>query len=512
MPTDHEFAEHYKPYLVMYPEHTKEGGVDYHPRDIRLVLAQVRFRLHRGTGADVIPKLVRSWPAKFVALIGIMGAAWGAALGFFAQNSDPLREPLVWIAILLAAAATALIVKLLVGHAVPLVPRDRLVQNMGFAGGLLASLLLQDILGSAELNAGSRLYRMLFAGAATYGAAWTLAFLGMCARDFMLKRHPEANLAAITEESGMEPSKAKRLFLVYGGVGAPADRDKHREAYIAMNKPGQDDVYPRTLYAHVTRGKGELSHCIAIQYWMAYFYNDWENTHEMDWEQITVFVRTSNDRDDYGSADLCGYSIHTGGVWADWETQVIKDGTHPIVHVARGSHANYVRPGKHRTYLRVGTLELSPKEIPLFGQGSMNGYIDDAPGLDDDGAKRYSTEFKVVVIPHGTKTSVTSPKGKGPTVTWLWEHQHAGECNIDSSGLCEQDFRWMNIKGSWGAPGGLFGDGAPVSPCENAAWDAFRWLEGCPQLRESEALARLRPIAGNGYQPGLRTHVSSTTP
>jgi hypothetical protein len=100
---------------------------------------------------------------------------------------------------------------------------------------------------------------------------------------------------------------------------------------------------------------GRVAHvpgATVLQYW--YFYYDdlysyfyppsdaiWQ-AHEGDWEVINVVL----------SADQqpleVGYSQHCLGQRRAWATTPRWDGTHPIVYVAVGSHANYLAPGLHQ--------------------------------------------------------------------------------------------------------------------------------------------------------------------
>ena len=97
-----------------------------------------------------------------------------------------------------------------------------------------------------------------------------------------------------------------------------------------------------TVYAHVATDPaypGEL----ALQYWFFYPFNDFNNTHEGDWEMTQL---------DFDAADATealtkepskvGYSSHEGAEGASWgdEKLEIVDGTHPVVYPAAGSHAN----------------------------------------------------------------------------------------------------------------------------------------------------------------------------
>ena len=98
-----------------------------------------------------------------------------------------------------------------------------------------------------------------------------------------------------------------------------------------------------TVYTHVTRYKDTGDY--AVQYWFLYFFNFRLNEHESDWEQITVRLDAEKNPVD------AFYSSHEGGDRRDWEA-IERDGDHPVVYPALGSHANYFAPGRHR--VRIG--------------------------------------------------------------------------------------------------------------------------------------------------------------
>ena len=101
------------------------------------------------------------------------------------------------------------------------------------------------------------------------------------------------------------------------------------------------------VYAHVA---GDPSHPgeLALQYWLFYAYNDWNNLHEGDWEMIQLVFEAED-----AAAALeveptrVGYSQHEGAEQADWGEDKLElvDGTHPVVHPAAGSHANFYEEG-----------------------------------------------------------------------------------------------------------------------------------------------------------------------
>ena len=100
---------------------------------------------------------------------------------------------------------------------------------------------------------------------------------------------------------------------------------------------------PPAVYAHVATDPAYPGQ-LALQYWMFYVYNDWNNLHEGDWEMIQLNFQA----DDPGQAlnenpVLVGYSQHEGGEKSAWDDPKLQkvDGTHPVVYPADGSHANF---------------------------------------------------------------------------------------------------------------------------------------------------------------------------
>jgi hypothetical protein len=90
---------------------------------------------------------------------------------------------------------------------------------------------------------------------------------------------------------------------------------------------------------------------LVLQYW--YFYYDdvysytyppsdfiWQ-AHEGDWEVVNVVLS------DQEQPLSVAYSEHCLGARRSWQDTPRLDGTHPLVHVAIGSHANYFTAGVH---------------------------------------------------------------------------------------------------------------------------------------------------------------------
>jgi hypothetical protein len=104
-----------------------------------------------------------------------------------------------------------------------------------------------------------------------------------------------------------------------------------------------------TVYAHVATDPAHPGK-LALQYWIFYAYNDWNNLHEGDWEMVQLVF----DADDARAAlatnpTEIGYSQHEGAERADWNSEKLEreDDIHPVVHPAAGSHANFFDEGLH---------------------------------------------------------------------------------------------------------------------------------------------------------------------
>ena len=98
-----------------------------------------------------------------------------------------------------------------------------------------------------------------------------------------------------------------------------------------------------TVYAHVATDAARPGK-LALQYWLFYVFNDWNNPHEGDWEMIQLnFDAPTAAAALHQSPVEVGYSQHEGAERASWGASKLElvDGTHPVVHVAAGSHANF---------------------------------------------------------------------------------------------------------------------------------------------------------------------------
>lgn len=126
-------------------------------------------------------------------------------------------------------------------------------------------------------------------------------------------------------------------FLDY--PGSPLAPGCTYRRYFATRDAAEE--IPRVAYAHIylEPGKDEL----ALQYWMYYYFNDWNNNHEGDWEMVMLFFdATTVEQALSQEPTRVVYAQHGGGERADWDAEILsKEDGHPVVYSARGAHASF---------------------------------------------------------------------------------------------------------------------------------------------------------------------------
>jgi hypothetical protein len=181
-------------------------------------------------------------------------------------------------------------------------------------------------------------------------------------------------------------------------------------------------------YANVVVGEDR----VALQYWFWYVFNDFNNTHEGDWERIQlIFDATSVEEALTEPPVEVGYSQHAGGERADWDDDKLsREGNRPIVYAAAGSHAS------------------------KFGSGVYLGWGEDAAGFGCDVTTGPSdrVEPEVILLPNDISEAT------GPLAWLAWD-------------------------GRWGERQRSFYNG-PGGPGVRGVWtDPFPWQD--ERLRDS---------------------------
>jgi hypothetical protein len=176
------------------------------------------------------------------------------------------------------------------------------------------------------------------------------------------------------------------------------------------------------VYAHVVGERGEL----ALQYWFFYPFNDFNNTHEGDWEMIQLVF----DAVDASAAlavepDRVGYSSHEGAESAAWDDEKLElMNGHPVVYPSVGSHAN--------------------KYGPALWLGSS---AEAGVGCDDTSGPHREVSPRVVTIPSDREAA-------------------------------EKAFPWIAFEGRWGELQKAFYNG-PTGPNLKQQWtQPITWSEG----------------------------------
>ncbi|HWV35395.1 MAG TPA: hypothetical protein VNZ55_07175 [Thermomicrobiales bacterium] len=181
--------------------------------------------------------------------------------------------------------------------------------------------------------------------------------------------------------------------------------------------------YEPTVYAHIATQDDVEG--LALQYWFFWIFNDFNNRHEGDWEMIQLNFEASTVEDALGEDPVTvTYAQHGGGERSDWmDDEVQREGSHPIVFPAAGSHASYYDA---RTWLG-------------WGPGGT-GF-----GCDITTRPYRREQLQVVLIPE----------------------------NPDPSG----DFAWLYFRGRWGELRGWEYNG-PRTPSYTRKWrEPVTWVD-----------------------------------
>jgi hypothetical protein len=120
--------------------------------------------------------------------------------------------------------------------------------------------------------------------------------------------------------------------------GDPLDAGCDYERWAKRLTAGGEPV----VYAHVV-SEPDRPGKVALQYWLFYPFNDFNNTHEGDWEMIQLNFLARDAAEALGRDPVeVGYSAHEGATSSEWEDDKLEvvDGTRPVLYPAAGSHAN----------------------------------------------------------------------------------------------------------------------------------------------------------------------------
>src|SRR3954447_7680952 len=181
---------------------------------------------------------------------------------------------------------------------------------------------------------------------------------------------------------------------------------------------------PAVTYAHIATEPGYSG--LVVQYWFFYYFNQFNDVHEGDWEgmQISFDAGTAAEALEQGPSEVALFQ-HAGGERADWDdTKVQKDGSHPIVYPAAGSHATFY---DNAIYIQNGS----------HGSGV---------GCDNTASPNVESNPRPEIIP-----TAAAPGSK---------------------------FEWLGFLGHWGQREKGFNNG-PQGPTTKKQWlRPFTWMDG----------------------------------
>lgn len=147
---------------------------------------------------------------------------------------------------------------------------------------------------------------------------------------------------------------------------------------------GSDDPKDWTTYVHVyPRTDGGVN----IQYWFFYPYNDGPIffDHESDWEHLTVRLDAKGEP---LGVDLARHEHNDPGLYRSWDN-TRKEGDHPVVLSARGSHATYADPADVPWFEYAGACgDLQACEHPVWRTWQGGGLEDLADRGTEDPVQR----------------------------------------------------------------------------------------------------------------------------
>ncbi len=98
----------------------------------------------------------------------------------------------------------------------------------------------------------------------------------------------------------------------------------------------QPTIYAKYVYAPTERR-------LYLEYWYYFYFNDWNDTHESDWEMLSLGFDAETPEEALAQEPVwVGYAQHSGGESASWDDdKLARDGDHPIAYLSAGSHATY---------------------------------------------------------------------------------------------------------------------------------------------------------------------------
>src|SRR5262245_3668977 len=184
---------------------------------------------------------------------------------------------------------------------------------------------------------------------------------------------------------------------------------------------------PPITYAHIAHQTGHSG--LAVQYFFFYYFNQFNDVHEGDWEgmQIAFDADTPAEALAQGPSQIALFQ-HGGGERAGWDdSKVKKEGTHPVVYPAAGSHATFF-------------------DSAIYIQNGSHG---SGVGCDNTTAPHASVEPEPIILPD-----------RGPPGS---------------------QYQWLSYLGHWGEWQKGFNIGPQGATTKSQWFEPFTWMDGVRQ-------------------------------
>jgi hypothetical protein len=239
------------------------------------------------------------------------------------------------------------------------------------------------------------------------------------AEEIVLRRHQDGRTSDVMQApaAGDLHGKDSSYFLDFPGnprrPGCRYERD-----FIARS-----DAYTPTAYARIAYEEGHDG--FALQYWLFYYFNHWNNQHEGDWEMIQLTFAGPTVADALLQEPTgVGYSQHAGGERSSWhDDKLAKEGDRPVSFAAAGANANQFEPNV------------------ILGRG------DNGTGFGCDDARRPSRRVQLDAV------------------------------LVQEPASASDEFAWLSFDGRWGQRA-RWEFNAPTGPNDKRAWrEPFSWQE-----------------------------------
>jgi hypothetical protein len=152
-----------------------------------------------------------------------------------------------------------------------------------------------------------------------------------------------------------------------------------RQAAIENYEGGQQALPPYTYYHRTTHDDRYL----CLQYWFFYAFNDWAtgfggmNDHEGDWEGLYLFFDLDAAGRPQEPPAYVTFPGHHSRLTKPWRhPDVTLEGSHPVGHVAAGSHATYPECKEYELIRMYGLLDRATGDGLTIGPGDWHQAID----------------------------------------------------------------------------------------------------------------------------------------